>query len=105
MGFHHCQAPILVNISIDRCLAVMKPLDTLQSCRQRRRARLMVAVSWIISIILSLPQAFMFRKLKHPAVEFYQCTTDMVVEDYSTQTMVDGKIKFIFHGLDSDTVY
>ena len=50
---YYLSSAILVNISIDRygnsylsldnllvrCLAVMKPLDTLQSCRQRRRAR------------------------------------------------------------------
>ena len=72
---------------------------------QYLNCRLMVVISWIISTVLSLPQAFMFRKLKHPAVEFYQCTTDMVVEDYSKQTVVAGKIKFIFLGLDSDTVY
>jgi hypothetical protein len=65
----------------------------------------MVVVSWIISIILSLPQAFMFRKLKHPYVKFYQCTTHMVVEEYSHQVVVDGETKFIFLGVDSETVY
>lgn len=102
---YYLSSAILVNISIDRCLAVMKPLDTLQSCRQRRRARLMVVASWIISLILSLPQAFMFRKLKHPYVEFYQCTTDMVVEEYSSRVVVAGETKFIFLGVDSETVY
>jgi hypothetical protein len=65
----------------------------------------MVVVSWIISLLLSLPQAFMFRKLKHPAVEFYQCTTDMVVEEYSDQVVVDGETRFIFLGVDSETIY
>ena len=47
----------------------------------------------------------MFRKLKHPAVEFYQCTTDMVVEEYSDQVVVDGETRFIFLGVDSETIY
>ena len=66
---------------------------------------MMVVVSWLVSIILSLPQAFMFRKMKHPAVEFFQCTTNNVVEDFSTMILEDGETKFIFLGLDSQTVY
>ena len=69
------------------------------------QSRLMVVASWTISLILSLPQAFMFRKLKHPFVEFYQCTTDMVVEEYSSQVVVAGETKYIFLGVDSEIVY
>ena len=65
----------------------------------------MVVVSWALSLLLSLPQAFMFRKLKHPVVEFYQCTTDMVVEEFSEQILVAGETKFSLFGVDSDIVY
>ena len=65
----------------------------------------MVVISWTLSLLLSLPQAFMFRKLKHPAVEFYQCTTDMVVEEFSEQVVVAGETQFRLLGVDSDTVY
>ena len=65
----------------------------------------MVVISWVISILLSLPQAIMFRKMKHPLVEFYQCTTLNVVEDFATKTVVDGETKFTLLGVDSDTIY
>ena len=35
----------------------------------------MVLCSWLLTIICSSPQAIMFRVLKHPTKEFYQCTT------------------------------
>ena len=67
--------------------------------------RLMVSMSWIVSIILALPQAFIFRKLKHPDMEFYQCTTTMAIEDFSHEVVVDGQSKLIFLGLEPVTIY
>ena len=68
-------------------------------------SRFMVTMSWVISIILALPQAFMFRKLKHPEIEFYQCTTTMAIEDSSYEVLVDGQKIFLFLGFDPETIY
>ena len=65
----------------------------------------MVGVSWFISLLLASPQAIMFRKLKHPAVDFYQCTTTLVVEEYADMVVEDKQTKFILLGLDSGTIY
>ena len=65
----------------------------------------MVAISWIVSSLLALPQAFMFRKLKHPEIDFYQCTTTFAIEDVSDEVQVDGKKIFLFLGFDSETIY
>ena len=65
----------------------------------------MVALSWVVSIILASPQAFMFRKLKHPDIEFYQCTTTMAVEDFSEKIVVNGQLKFLFLGVEAETIY
>ena len=35
----------------------------------------MVAVAWILTIVFASPQAIIFRVLKHPVKDFYQCTT------------------------------
>ena len=65
----------------------------------------MVLFSWVVSFVLSTPQALMFRKMKHPNLEFYQCTTNMVIENYSTVVMDDDKATYFFFGIHSDTVY
>ena len=65
----------------------------------------MVFCSWVVSLLLSSPQAFMFRKMKHPYLEFYQCTTNMVIESYSQLVVEGDKAMYLFFGVDSDTVY
>ena len=65
----------------------------------------MVLCSWVVSLLLSLPQAFMFRKLKHPMLEFYQCTTRMVVEEFSEVVRENDNLRFVFYGMDSIDVY
>ena len=37
--------------------------------------RLMVLLAWLLTLIFTWPQAVIFRVLKHPKKEFYQCTT------------------------------
>ena len=44
-----------------RYLVISNPLFTVNPSSMRRRARLMVAVAWILSFLLASPQAFMFR--------------------------------------------
>ena len=51
----------------------------------------MVLSSWLITILCSSPQAIMFRVLKHPTKDFYQCTTidffeDLAEERVNTET-------------------
>ncbi|CAL8147165.1 unnamed protein product [Orchesella dallaii] len=65
---------VLVCISLDRYLSVMKPLTSPDT--QRIRGRLMLLVAWITSIIVSLPQAFIFHVESHPHFTWYkQCIT------------------------------
>ena len=106
----HCAPPPLcpfksLTYPILRYLVVRDPFRTLHFGKQRRLARVMVLCSWMVSLILSLPQAFMFRKLKHPHLEFYQCTTKNVLESYSDLVVEDGKLSFVFYGLDPIMVY
>ena len=65
----------------------------------------MVLFSWVLSFVLSSPQAMLFRKMKHPDMEFYQCTTKMVIENISTVVMDGDKAKYYFFGIESDIVY
>ncbi|XP_077299395.1 adipokinetic hormone receptor isoform X2 [Arctopsyche grandis] len=64
---------ILICISVDRYYAVLKPL---QLSGGMRRGRIMIATSWIISIVCSAPQIFIFHVKAHPEVPDYkQCIT------------------------------
>ena len=65
----------------------------------------MVFLAWLTSLLLSSPQALMFRKLKHPMLEFYQCTTNMVVETYSEMVLENGQHKLKFFGFDPTFIY
>ena len=65
----------------------------------------MVFCSWLVSLVLSSVQAIMFRQVKHPNMEFYQCTSEMVVEMNSKMVIENGKAKFTFFGIDSEVIY
>ena len=65
----------------------------------------MVVCALIVSLLLSSPQAFMFRKAKHPYMEFYQCTTNMVIKSYSELVVEGEKAFYLLCGIDSDTLY
>ncbi len=41
----------------------------------RRRGRIMIMLAWLAAGVFALPQTFVFRVLKHPKIEFYQCTS------------------------------
>ena len=36
----------------------------------------MVLLAWLVTLISVTPQAVIFRVLKHPVQDFYQCTTE-----------------------------
>lgn len=60
-------------MSIDRCLAIWQPLRSLR----RRRDRFYVLASWIISLLLSLPQIYIFS-LREMGDGVFDCWGDFV---------------------------
>ena len=53
----------------------------------------MVMVSWLATIIFSLPQAIIFRVLKHPEKDFYGCTTNNFFEDLSSPIQMNASLE------------
>ena len=51
---------------------------------------MMVTSAWVLTILFSSPQALVFRVMKHPMKEFYQCTTYNFWESVSTPTKGPG---------------
>uniref|UniRef100_H3DB81 Oxytocin receptor b n=1 Tax=Tetraodon nigroviridis TaxID=99883 RepID=H3DB81_TETNG len=64
---------MLVLMSVDRCLAICQPLRRVD----RKKDRLYVVVSWMLSLIFSTPQAFIFS-LKDVGNGVYDCWGDFV---------------------------
>ncbi|MGH0181450.1 UNVERIFIED_CONTAM: hypothetical protein FKN15_006862 [Acipenser sinensis] len=64
---------MLVLMSIDRCLAICQPLRSLH----RRTDRLYVISSWVLSLMLSVPQVYIFS-LKELGPGVYDCWGDFV---------------------------
>ncbi|XP_053413251.1 vasopressin V1a receptor [Nycticebus coucang] len=55
-------AYMLVVMTADRYIAVCHPLKTLQ--QPARRSRLMIAAAWVLSLVLSTPQYFVFSMME-----------------------------------------
>ncbi|KAM8997955.1 gonadotropin-releasing hormone receptor-like [Ara ararauna] len=71
----YASAFVTVVISLDRQAAILRPLAI---TRARRRNRIMLQVAWLLSVVLSVPQLFLFRTVTvtiHPLHNFTQCTT------------------------------
>ncbi|XP_057701961.1 isotocin receptor-like [Corythoichthys intestinalis] len=64
---------MLVLMSIDRCLAICQPLRPLR----RRRDRVCVGTSWLLSLIFSTPQVYIFSLLE-VGDGVYDCWGDFV---------------------------
>ena len=47
--------------------------------------RLMVILAWLLTLVFTSPQAIIFRVLRHPMAEFYQCTTWGFFENFATE--------------------
>ena len=45
----------------------------------------MVIVAWLLTLVFTSPQAVIFRVLRHPMAEFYQCTTWGFFENFATE--------------------
>ena len=97
-----------------RYFVLSKPFKTLSPSIVRKRARysylfgnlsppffrVMVGCSWLVSGLLSSPQAILFRKVKHPNREFYQCTPDFFLEMHSNIAIKNKQLFFSFFGID-----
>ncbi|KAG5838300.1 oxytocin receptor b [Anguilla rostrata] len=64
---------MLVLMSIDRCLAICQPLRSLH----RKKDRFYVIVSWMLSLLFSIPQVYIFS-LKEVGNGVYDCWGDFV---------------------------
>ena len=52
------------------------------------RGQIMIIAAWIISALCALPQTLVFRVLKHPKAEFYQCTQLKFYEEIFDNTTI-----------------
>ncbi|NP_001279833.1 gonadotropin-releasing hormone receptor [Callorhinchus milii] len=65
---------MVVVISIDRCLAVTKPLKSATQSTQIRKY--MIYTAWLFSFVLALPQLWLFRMIHYSEpYAFSQCNT------------------------------
>lgn len=64
---------MLVLMSIDRCLAICQPLRSLH----KRKDRLYVVSSWVMSLLFSIPQVYIFS-LREVGNGVYDCWGDFV---------------------------
>ena len=70
----------------------------------------MVASSWVFTLVCASPQAIIFRVLKHPTKEFYQCTTIDFFEDLAEKHFdpSTNKTDYILGGINTEawhTIY
>uniref|UniRef100_UPI0037E95801 oxytocin receptor n=1 Tax=Semicossyphus pulcher TaxID=241346 RepID=UPI0037E95801 len=67
---------MLVLMSVDRCLAICQPLRSLH----RRKDRFYVIFSWVLSLLFSIPQMFIFSLIEvgSPGSGVYDCWGDFV---------------------------
>ncbi|XP_056455677.1 LOW QUALITY PROTEIN: gonadotropin releasing hormone receptor 4 [Gadus chalcogrammus] len=64
---------VTVVISLDRHSAILNPLGISEA---KRRSQIMLSVAWTMSVLLSLPQIFIFHNVTITVPErFTQCTT------------------------------
>ena len=64
---------IIITITIDRYYAICKPMEFDFAYRL---CKILLAFSWIMSVISSIPQVFVFEVLTHPKdPTFKQCVT------------------------------
>ena len=53
----------------------------------------MVLIAWLVTIISVIPQAVIFRVLRHPEIDYYQCTTEDFFESLTTETVVLNNVE------------
>ena len=82
-----------------RYISISDPFSSLNLGKQRKRARAMVLSVWILTLVFASPQAIIFRVLKHPVKDFYQCTTYNFFENLSSPVVIDNVTHSLFIGL------
>ena len=82
-----------------RYISISDPFSSLNLGKQRKRARAMVLSVWILTLVFASPQAIIFRVLKHPVKDFYQCTTFNFFENLSSPVVIDNVTHSLFIGL------
>ena len=67
----------------------------------------MITSAWIMSGLCAFPQTLVFRVLKHPEVEFYQCTSMKYFDDFlNNGTMISpNQAEKIYNSLFLMVVY
>uniref|UniRef100_A0A0R3S392 G_PROTEIN_RECEP_F1_2 domain-containing protein n=1 Tax=Elaeophora elaphi TaxID=1147741 RepID=A0A0R3S392_9BILA len=66
-------ANMLICISLDRFYSIFSPLYTLNAKESVRR---MIIIAWIVSFLISVPAAAIFRTSTHPCTEWFtQCVS------------------------------
>ena len=48
----------------------------------------MVIFAWLLTLLFTFPQAIIFRVLRHPMAEFYQCTTWDFFENLASEVII-----------------
>ena len=70
----------------------------------------MVVGSWVFTLLCAAPQAVIFRVLKHPTKDFYQCTTIDFFEDLAEKrlNLKTNQTEYILGGINTEawhTIY
>ncbi|RVE47961.1 hypothetical protein evm_007369 [Chilo suppressalis] len=86
---------ILVLIGVDRWLAVKYPMKSMATAT---RSGKLVIIAWVLSLILSIPQAVIFGVAQGPFVEeFHQCVTHgFYTERWQEQAYTTLSLIFMF---------
>lgn len=68
----HLSTYITVGIALDRCFAIISPMSR---SKGPFRVRIMITTAWVLSALLSIPQAFIFQEQKKLFRQgmFHQC--------------------------------
>ena len=59
----------------------------------------MVLLAWFLTLVFTTPQAIIFRVMKHPVKDFYQCTTYNFFEDLASPVIVGSSTQLLWIGL------
>ncbi|XP_050563772.1 gonadotropin-releasing hormone receptor [Spodoptera frugiperda] len=86
---------ILVLIGVDRWLAVKYPMRSMATATRSGR---LVIIAWVLSLVLSVPQAVVFRVAQGPFIEeFHQCVTHgFYTERWQEQAYTTLSLIFMF---------
>lgn len=58
----------------------------------------MVILAWLLTLVFTSPQAIIFRVLRHPMAEFYQCTTWGFFENFATEVTYGNQTRLLLPG-------